>query len=71
MLMKPIRMNMEGTMGTVEWSELLRWVPRAAQEDPGQEFRTPTQLEVPCQIETSHQAPAAKAETRTLTLASL
>jgi hypothetical protein len=58
-------------MGTVEWSELLRWVPRATEEDPGQEFLTPNQREVPCQTEASHQAPTAKAEPRTLTLASL
>jgi|GEM_PF-4338763 hypothetical protein len=58
-------------MGTVEWSELLRWVPRATQEDPGQEIRIPIQREAPCQVEASLKATAAKAEPRTLTLASL
>jgi hypothetical protein len=55
----------------VEWSELLRWVPRATQEDPGQEIRIPIQREAPCQVEASLKATAAKAEPRTLTLASL
>ncbi|MDR3671128.1 MAG: hypothetical protein P4L36_09795 [Holophaga sp.] len=28
-------------MGTVDWSELLRWVPGASQEEPRQELQEP------------------------------
>ena len=59
-------------MGTVEWSELLRWVPRGSQEEPGQEFQTSNQRETPSQTETFSQTPIpAKGEPGKLTLASL
>jgi hypothetical protein len=56
-------------MGTVEWSELLRWVPR----EPGQEFQASNQHEAAPAAETCVQAPAAQApcEPGKLTLASL
>jgi hypothetical protein len=53
-------------MGTVEWSELLRWVPCGAQENPGQEFQT----ENPCEAN-AVCVEAAKVEPASLTLASL
>ena len=33
-------------MGTVEWSELLRWVPRGPQADSGEAFQTPDLCDV-------------------------
>jgi hypothetical protein len=60
-------------MGTVEWSELLKWVPRAAQEDPAPAFQTSNQHEASgteCACAMASAAPA-QAEPRVLTLASL
>lgn len=56
-------------MGTVEWSELLKWVP---QEKAQAEFQAPNQHEDAADG-TSPKAPAApiQAEKRNLTLASL
>lgn len=60
-------------MGTVEWSELLRWVPRGPQEDPGPDCHASSQQEAAAPVETIAQTPAApaKCEPGKLTLASL
>jgi len=53
-------------MGTVEWSELLRWVPCGAQENPGQDFQTSNACEAePVCVEAPRVDPA------NLTLAAL
>jgi hypothetical protein len=59
----------EEAVGTVEWSELLKWVP---QEKAQAEFQAPNQHEDAADG-TSPKAPAApiQAEKRNLTLASL
>ena len=67
MLMKSVRTYREGTMGTVEWSELLRWVPCGAQENPGQEFQTSS----PCEAADAVCVEVPRADRASLTLASL
>jgi hypothetical protein len=54
-------------MGTVEWSELLRWVPCGAQENPGQEFQTSS----PCEAADAVCVEVPRADRASLTLASL
>jgi hypothetical protein len=53
-------------MGTVEWSELLRWVPCGPQENPGQELQTSN----PCEAN-AVCGEAPRTEPAPLTLASL
>jgi hypothetical protein len=61
-------------MGTVEWSELLRWIPRGTQDDSGQALQTPDPLDIKAPAAPAEgNAPAAPiaAERRKPTLASL
>lgn len=62
-------------MGTVEWSELLRWVPCDPQANPGLEAQTTDHRESSVATlqpdDTTHQHPVRAVEPGKLTLASL